>query len=128
MENYQNVLIPTDFSSASWKAVLAGIKLARGSRANVSILHVTNIQDDGYHDLIKEKLANLSANLSEIYDLKIQGVLEHGIVERVIYSFIEEKKIDVVVLGAKEEEASESNQLTTMIGSLNVPVMIVPAA
>ncbi|MCR9249541.1 MAG: universal stress protein [bacterium] len=128
MENFQEVLVPTDFSSASWQAVLAGIKLAKTSKASMSILHVTSIDDDSYNEMIEEKLRNLSSNLSEIYNLEIGGILRKGILEKAISDYIQNDGADIVVVGLDEQKDTSVSRIPDIIKSMNIPVVVVPPA
>ncbi len=125
MDSISEVLVPTDFSSASWQAVLAGIRLAHPNHAHLRLLHYSSLEDEDYNHLIKEKLDKLSNNLAEIYNVDVQGVIEPGELKVSVKDYIAKNAIDVMVLGI-DREKYHNGDLSRLIESVNVPVMVVP--
>ena len=126
MDKIAEVLVPTDFSAASWQAVLAGIKLVKPENAHLHILHVTTFDDAGYNVMIKEKLENLSENLGELYNVSITGTLLIGDMDNEVKNFTEAMNIDVVVVGRSTDQSKTTDDFTHLSSILDIPVMIVP--
>lgn len=116
----RNILIPTDFSENSWNALEYALKFFEKSSCNFYLLHVNSISalaggETGYmatqeiieDTLIKPSKIRLKKFLKRVSDLSLRG--EHRFFTLSDYNFfidsirkhIEEKKIDLVVIGTK---------------------------
>ncbi len=129
MDSIKGVLVPTDFSPTAWQAVLAGIKIARISKAPLSLVHITQSNDDKeYEDEVRSRLENIALNLSAIYDVSIEGIIIAGEPKSEIEKLITVLNIDMVVMGLNGTGGNEIGSLTGYImHHLNCPVMVVPA-
>lgn len=135
-----SILIPTDFSPASWNAAQVGLELFEHYKdATISFLHVypmstrysKNEKPEVAESLLlqmKERMNHLSQSLMDFSEERINNVVLSGNVEKTMLQFIKDHKFDLVIVGIN------SNGRTNEIGShtvkvikeSGVPVMIVP--
>lgn len=135
----KKILFPTDFSEISNNAFLYALKLADSIKAEIITLHV--------YDLPQLDYINVTANISEIYDIaelgnfenykdqvpflreiaeqnnlgkvKFTNVLEHGNLKDSISSIINSEQIDYVVMGTKGATGLKE----TFIGTNTIKIM-----
>jgi nucleotide-binding universal stress UspA family protein len=129
MDSIKGVLVPTDFSPTAWQAVLAGIKIAKISKAPLSLVHITQSENNKeYQDEVRSKLENIALNLSSIYGVSIDSIMVIGEPKSEIGKLINKLEIDMVVMGLNGTGGNEIGSLTGFImHHLNCPVMVVPA-
>lgn len=133
------ILIPTDFSAASWKATMFGLELAQLNNANINILHViptvSRYAKSKKHQHLPEKLDEvelkmnqLSKDLVEENQVTIRNYVLPGNVAETMLKFIKEHHFDLVILGINSH--GSTNQLgshtSMIIEKCGVPVLIVP--
>lgn len=135
-----SILIPTDFSPASWKATQAGLELAKlNSRATLSILHIyplaskySNgngaIHPSAKMDEVKLKMNELAKDFLENPSDKIKNVVLSGNVEDTMLKFIEENNFDLVILGinGNGQDNTIGSHTMSVIEKSGTPVLIVP--
>jgi nucleotide-binding universal stress UspA family protein len=117
----KNILIPTDFSNNSWNAIEYALKFFEGQSCNFYLLHVNTVstgyivEDAGYaltkdiidDTLIKPSKIQLKKILKRISESSLKG--NHRFFNLTDYNFfiesirkhVEEKKIDLIVIGTK---------------------------
>lgn len=129
MEGLKGVLVPTDFSPPAWQAVLSGIRLAKISRATVTLVHITTPSSDKvYFEELRSKLENIAKNLSSIYGVTVQSLVVEGQPWEEIEKFIDSLDIDMVVMGLNGTGGNEIGSLTGyLMHHLSCPVTVVPA-
>ncbi|SNT27288.1 Nucleotide-binding universal stress protein, UspA family [Ekhidna lutea] len=135
-----SILIPTDFSPASWNATQVGIELYQHYKeASISFLHVypdssrysgkelPNVTESQLQQF-KERMNHLSQNLIDFSDDKIQNVVLTGNVEKTILQFIKDHQFDLVIVGINSNGSTNEigSHTVKVIRESGVPVMIVP--
>lgn len=135
-----SILIPTDFSPASWKATQFGIELCRANdHAKISFLHVYPVsskylKDDGKHvtqekmQLMQNRMKQLSSELIEKAEELIDNVVLPGNVDEVMKEFIRENEFDLVIVGINSNGQNNDigSHTVRIIKESEVPVLIVP--
>lgn len=131
-----SILIPTDFSPASWKATQVGLEMSSlNSEIRLSILHVyptsnkkkVNGNSDAMIDGVKERMNKLAKNLTEHSEI-ISNLVLTGNVEETLLHFIKENPFDMVIVGVNSN--GQNNEIgshtISMIEKSGIPVLIVP--
>lgn len=135
-----SILIPTDFSPASWNATQVGLELSRlNVSTRLSLLHVYPVsskyiqktaEDTNQEilELMKSRMNELSHNLIEESEELINNIVLSGNVDEVMLQFIKENEFDLVIVGINSN--GQNNELGShtirVIKESGVPVMIVP--
>ena len=132
------ILIPTDFSHASWKATKIGIELAKLNNAQVNILHVipfvsrfSNTKSQQHLpekiDEIRLRMNDISKELSE-ESVKIENMVLSGNVEETMLELIDRKEYDLVILGVNSHGTNNElgSHTSLVIEKSGIPVLIVP--
>lgn len=135
----EEILIPTDFSSASWKATKIALELAKLNNANINILHiiptVSRFSKSKNHQHLPEKLDDVASKMNQLSkdlvdgnEVSVQNHVVPGNVAETMLSFIQDHKYDLVILGVNSH--GSTNQLgshtSMIIEKCGVPVLIVP--
>jgi nucleotide-binding universal stress UspA family protein len=102
--NVNNVLVATDFSTASKEAVLYATAIARRHNSKLFIVHVVTSRSgsalmDGWRSGQAEIIEQLLAN--RLDGIEHELVVKSGQVEEVLSGLIAEKEIDLVVVGTR---------------------------
>ena len=116
----KNILIPTDFSENAWNALKYAQKLFEPSKCNFYLLHVSAFIDypvspvspennegkeiNEFKLLSKEQLNNLQNQVEATFtntNHMYFGIHEHGFFLESIKKNIDEKKIDLIIMGTK---------------------------
>tara|TARA_R110002096_G_scaffold365456_2_gene558844 strand:- start:764 stop:1600 length:837 start_codon:yes stop_codon:yes gene_type:complete len=112
----KNILIPTDFSNNSWSALEYATKLFKDIPCNFFIIHIGKLNQSGVQSnsfslipesqstLVKEKLSGLSIQMKEIrtnQKHKFTILQEYGNLIDVIRRTIDDKNVDLIVMGTK---------------------------
>jgi nucleotide-binding universal stress UspA family protein len=116
----KNILIPTDFSENSWNALEYALNFFENSTCNFYLLHVTTISslinaETGYvttQDIIEETMIQpskiqLKKILKRISGLSLKSnhrfftVTDYNFFIEAIRKQVEEKQIDLIVIGTK---------------------------
>ncbi|MCW5515774.1 universal stress protein [Muriicola sp. Z0-33] len=116
----KNILFPTDFSENAWNALKYAQRLFSKTKCNFYILHVSDYIDyptvsislEGNKDVETQELMvpskkQLNALLHKVESSnaikkhKYFGIHEHGFFLESIKKHLEEKKIDLIVMGTK---------------------------
>ena len=135
-----SILIPTDFSPASWNATQVGLELSRlNVSARLSFLHVYPISSkyamngNGHANSkvmeeMKCRMNQLSNNLSEKSEDRIENVVLSGNVDEVMMDFIKQNSFDLVIVGINSngQDNEIGSHTIKVIKESGVPVMIVP--
>jgi nucleotide-binding universal stress UspA family protein len=105
----KHILVPTDFSAASERALTMALDLARAFDAKVSLLHVWSIPNTGYAEALswpidameaaaKRALDDALASTSKLY-AKTEAVLREGNEWKEVLGVVDELGVDLVVMG-----------------------------
>ncbi len=133
-----SILIPTDFSPASWNATQLGIELfQRHEDTKLSLLHVYPIaakyQEDSEDtekkiEHMKNRMIQLSNDLNEKITNAIENVVLPGNVNDVMLEYIENNRFDLVIVGINSNGQNNDigSHTINVIEKSGVPVMIVP--
>ncbi|WP_452600400.1 universal stress protein [Pontimicrobium sp. MEBiC01747] len=117
----KNILLPTDFSENSWNAIKYALQFFSNEKCNFYILHVnrlTNLAVNDtpyitsqpvisvtYEEPIKEKLKKTLKRISETFSKnnnhKFYTLIDNNFFTESIRQQVEEKKIDIIVVGTK---------------------------
>jgi nucleotide-binding universal stress UspA family protein len=134
-----SILIPTDFSPASWNATMLGLEIAKWNNCKLSLLHVfpmvsryskqkNEIELPTKLEELKQKMKEFAQNLDEEGSKEIINVVLPGNVEDTMISYIKENNFDMVIVGVNGN--GENNELGSHTASLieksGTPVLIVP--
>ncbi|MRI00727.1 universal stress protein [Kriegella sp. EG-1] len=116
----KNILIPTDFSENAWNAIKYGVQLHESAKCNFYLLHVSDFIDspmgtDSFANLknsqttelvapAKKQLTSLQHKIDKTFtneNHNFFNVYENGFFLESIKKNIEEKKIDLIIMGTK---------------------------
>jgi nucleotide-binding universal stress UspA family protein len=123
MVNLKNLLIATDLSEASTRAVQEGFDLASRVGARVHLMHVVPapLQEmwagyvpasdfvdvlNGHKDRAKRQLAALAAKLARP-DTPVEFVVEYGLPLEEVIAYAAEHQIDLIVCGTHRRRGLE---------------------
>ncbi|GGW71665.1 nucleotide-binding universal stress UspA family protein [Winogradskyella epiphytica] len=129
----KNILLPTDFSENSWNAISYALQFFENDKCNFYLLHIQTIQtlatheepvilNQDYIDTIyiqptKQKLRAQLKKLSELSPNKKNHnfftIIEYTFFTEGIRKTIEEKQIDLIVMGTKGASGLEKIILGT---------------
>ena len=135
-----SILIPTDFSPASWNATQLGLELSRlNVSTRLSFLHVYPVSpkyidkaaieaNSELLEVMKSRMNELSHSLTEKPEDLINNIVLSGNVDEVMLQFIKENDFDLIIVGINGN--GQNNELGShtirVIRESGVPVMIVP--
>lgn len=116
----KNILLPTDFSDNSWNAIEYALNFYKDSMCNFYLLHInrlSNVATEGYYygqtqellvdvniENAKKELKILQQKIAQNFNNtkhKIYTLTDTNFFIESIRQHIEEKKIDVIVMGTK---------------------------
>ena len=140
MSPFQNILIPTDFSQAAWRAVQMGLTLANDKDSRVILLHVfpsaakfstsnhVSLEDEKQVDSLREQMNDFCNSLQESSKATIVPQILRGKVEQEILRYIDKYAFDMVILGVNSNGVDNhpGSHLANIIESANAPVLVVP--
>jgi nucleotide-binding universal stress UspA family protein len=140
----QKILVPTDFSDNSLKAITYASETAQKSGAIIYLLHVVeptidmvNPQPDLFRDeVVKEKSEQLQLSQKVVTDnypgIKIDIELSRGAIISSILDFSEREKMDLIVMGTTGasglKEIFIGSVAAGVIGKTKIPVLTVPVS
>lgn len=135
-----NILIPTDMSEGSRKAVLFALDAYGPEEGRFTLL--LSIGDVPRPTLVpefvryvkQEARGGLERFMAEVRDLfpgqtlNLDGKIEHGSVYAVVEDFVRDQPVDMVVMGTRGEGRSLSwgSNAEVMARNASVPVIVVP--
>jgi len=141
-KNIERILIPTDYSANAQRATRMGISLAKEIGADVFLFHSYNIAAINFAEnvIIMEDLKTIeNARLNEVVaemkkeygDVNIQFILEFGPVADWMKTVVDDKKIDLIVMGTKGETDALNKVFgsvaTHVVNNIVCPVLIIPS-
>ncbi|GAB4230285.1 MAG: universal stress protein [Ekhidna sp.] len=130
-----NILIPTDFSPASWNATQFGLELSRQNHeVRLSLLHVYPVSNSRKQvvatpvlDGVKSRMNKLAKDLTSNPEI-IKNVVLSGSVEKTLIDFIKENKFDLVIVGVNSNGSTNEigSHTASLIEKSGTPVLVVP--
>jgi nucleotide-binding universal stress UspA family protein len=151
----KKILVPVDFSDASFNAACYGIHVARQKGAEITLIHVyfnpvtdpiacdhfyafpTSIAETlneiienarGLMDEFREKL-NTYITRHEIPEISINTELVGGIAEEAILDFAKIKNFDLLIIGIRGKAEGENwlgSFMSEIINKAQIPVLAIP--
>src|SRR5579883_2035855 len=127
MIHVKNIMVPVDFSEPSKKAVNYGLSLASEFESRLVLAHIVPF-DTGAYDKAKVQLLQLiPPDYRDRLDFEI--IVKAGDVREELLAAIEEKEIDLVVMGSRGRSYFERLLLGSvterMLRKLHVPILTV---
>lgn len=107
----KKILVPTDFSPLSLSALHYAAAIAKYMGGEITLLHIMELYDensmlDDVIDLketiksaVSRKLDEIKNNNTDLWGIKILPTIRIGKIHTELYEFIEEEKIELVVMG-----------------------------
>src|SRR5881628_1819666 len=127
MIHIKKVLVPVDFSGASKKAVNYGLSLALEFNARLILAHIAPFDAVAYEAAKGHLLQLIPAEYRDRSDFEI--IVKSGEVRREILGIVEDKEIDLVVMGSRGRSYFERMLLGSvterMLRKLDVPILTV---
>jgi nucleotide-binding universal stress UspA family protein len=127
MIHVKRIMVPVDFSEPSKKAVNYGLSLASEFESRLLLAHIAPF-DSGLYDKAKAQLLRLiPADWRERLDFEI--VVKAGDIREELLATVEEKEIDLVVMGSRGRSYFERMILGSvterLLRKLHVPILTV---
>ncbi len=139
---YRNIVIATDGSENTRRAISYGIEMAKLSGATVHALHIVNTQSTiseswtaGKEEIYKimrgdgEKVVSKVKEIGENSGVEIRGVLLDGNPSDEIINFAENNNMDLIVMGTLGKTGLEKFLMGSVaekvVRGSKVPVMVV---
>jgi nucleotide-binding universal stress UspA family protein len=141
--NPKKILIPTDFSEISLRAIKHGVAIAKLFKGEIILLHVQKKADlidiilpalrvadtHAITNFVKHKLEGLAFKLREEHDVKITAVVKFGNIPSQIYKFAEENGVNLIVMGTHGSDSTGDFLLGTnsyrVLNRSGIPVITV---
>lgn len=133
LQQIRNILVPTDFSPASWEATRYALELCHQHHAKMTLLHVVpgkNGSQARQAAHMSQKLNELtkSLNTNGMEDL-ISGITKSGMVSMEILHHLKEVSYDVVVMGVNGNGGMNMDMgrnARVIVENSDVPVQLIP--
>lgn len=139
----KNILVPIDFSEASFNALSYAAFMANVFNAKLTMLHAytgTSSFDNSPQTRVYDSLEELEAanekflkkqidGIAKKFTIKIKGIVQKGKPVNVINEVAKKIKPDIIVLGMKGKGESNSrfgSTTTSMIAKTLVPLLVIP--
>ena len=127
MIHIKKIMVPVDFSEASKKAVNYGLSLALEFEARLVLAHIAPYDTVAYETAKVHLLDLIPADYRERFDFEI--IVKSGEVRQELLGIVEEKEIDLVVMGSRGRSYFERLLLGSvterMLRKLHVPILTV---
>jgi len=127
MIHIKKILVPVDFSEASKKAVNYGLSLALEFKARLVLAHIASFDTVAYEAAKGHLLQLIPAGYRDRLDYEI--IVKSGEVRGEILGIVEDKQIDLVVMGSRGRSYFERMLLGSvterMLRKLHVPILTV---
>ena len=109
MKTFEHILVPTDFSDPSKRALDMAIELAQKSKARLTLLHVWNLPYAGYAEALAWPIDEMEAGArTALEELRVsvaarlpgvEAMLEMGREWQTILEVAKAKGVDLIVMG-----------------------------
>ncbi len=135
MKLLENILLPTDLSASSEKAVEASIQLAKAFKSRITLLHVyseENFPEETEKFLeivIKENLEKIKTKIIEA-DIEVADVImERGVAFEKIIQIAQDRDVNVIMVGSGSKKENDNFKLGTTVEKLmrknQIPLWVV---
>ncbi|MEM9325005.1 MAG: universal stress protein [Bacteroidota bacterium] len=138
MQGFENILVLTDFTPASWEALKYGAMFHNSVQSNITLLHVVPSKVNGNGKdrdktnvsigLVEQKIQLLQKEMSQ--NGGTRTVVLNGNVTDEILKHLEAVHYDLIVMGANGNGGLNSDlgrNTRTILQSAGVPVMVLPS-
>ena len=123
----QNILVPVDFSDASKKAVNYGLSLALEFESRLVLAHIASFDTVAYEKAKTDLLELIPTDCRE--RLTFETVVKCGDIQSELLGIVEDKKIDLVVMGTRGRSYFKRMLLGSvterLLRKLHVPILTV---
>lgn len=141
MHLFKNILIPTDFSQAAWKAVNLGMSMISPHDSRLTLLHVfpssakfingkkdEDLEDEKHLISLQKQMDEFCQTLERSAAIRVVPVILKGKVEPEILNYILENDFDIVIMGVNSNgmDNTPGSHVSNIISNANAPVMVVP--
>ncbi len=141
----KNVLIPTDFSENSWNAICYALNFFEKERCSFYVLHVNSAKKNVYNTPTQKDQEDIKSSKKQLRELLNRIAIEfpknkkhhfytltdHNFFIASIRKHIEEKKIDLIVMGSKGisdlKESIIGSNTSNVIKKVPCNTLIIPA-
>jgi nucleotide-binding universal stress UspA family protein len=143
--NIKHILVPVDFSFCSKNALRVAISIARKEEAKIHMVNAVHIHTPhpdltggsliegviaDYEAQVKQSYQELESELIELKDVPYESDRFLTYLTDAILSELQEKSIDLLIMGTREEHDSAEKLLgthaTDVIRAADVPVLVIP--
>jgi nucleotide-binding universal stress UspA family protein len=140
----KNIVVPTDFSDCSYKAVDFAVQAARMLSVEIILLHALDVEENLYTDYMgvnkefnqsrindaQNKLAQLKKNIKTKEGIEVSAVLSKKSLNKAILEITEQKDISLILMGTlganRIKKIFWGSNTSSVIGKSKVPVMVIP--
>ena len=144
MKKFSSIIVPTDFSECSQNAVRYAVQIARKFDAPLTLFHAFHVpvaySDVGfalpagvaeeYADEWEKKLETWASEFEELKLVEYHLAVECGLFRDVVHEFVEDKEIDLMVMGTHGTSTMGNKILgshsAALIDSTGCPVLAIP--
>lgn len=141
MSSFRNILVPTDFSSAAWHAVLISLELVADEHSKITLLHVFpysakfdrkkgHLKDQDLEAIaaIKLQMDEFCKELGGKTKAKVRSEVLAGGVESEILGHITKDNFDLIIMGVNSNGLDNypGSHVTNIIEKAVAPVLVVP--
>lgn len=141
----KHLLVPTDFSKAAENALDFAARSSEYIPCKITVVHSFEVTNDMYIDylgqsaefhismveVMEEKLDEITAEIREKYDVEVTAVVSTAVLQDAISDLIEERDIDMVVMGTLGTSGVTGkfwgSRTSSVIMRSSVPVLAIPA-
>jgi len=127
MIHVKKIMVPVDFSEPSKKAVNYGLSLASQFQARLVLAHITRFDPLSYERAKLQLLGLIPPDYRERLDFEI--IVKAGGVREELLAMVEEREIDLVVMGSRGRSYFERVLLGSvterLLRKLHVPILTV---
>jgi nucleotide-binding universal stress UspA family protein len=124
----KKILVPTDFSESAENALYYAIEMAKHEKGEIFLLHV-EIEGDSN---VERHLKSAATKIEHAGAIKYNLISTKGFLEDLISSTINEKQIDLLIMGTNGEGNFANlifrSNASKILEIANCPVIIVPLA
>jgi len=135
MKLLQDILVATDFSESSGRAIKASVLLAKKFKSRITLMHVASeesVSDETrvlIEQSINNKLADIKENISK-EDIYVSDVIsEKGVAFEKIIQVAQGKNVNLIVVGSGSKDKNDNFKLGTtaekLIRKNQIPVWVV---
>ena len=136
---FSKILVPTDFSPASWKAVKVGLKISDEYDSSISIIHIYPLAHDlplieGNEEMtsklqrVQKDMINISDDLSKSHKATPKNHVVAGNISKRLREFTSDRQYDLIIIGVNSN--GDDNELGSHASELievsRSPVLVIP--